>query len=125
MISPRFRIADLVVLVLFAGLVAFTIREGDLFAVVPPIVFFGSVCIATVGRLYREGPRRAAWSTFALFGWVFIGFMILLVFFGGGNFDEEELMVCSAAGFLGAGFSAYVAGRLVPRAEPGSPPGHG
>lgn len=118
----RFRIADLIVLVLFTGLVAFTFRYNELFLVVPPVVFLGSVCVATVGRLYRHGPNRAAWSTFALFGWVFMGFLVLIIY-SSGSIDANEFFAACLAGFPGAAFSAYVAGRLVPRDEPGPPPG--
>jgi hypothetical protein len=122
MISPKFRIADLIVLVLFAGLVAFAIRE-DLLVVVVSVVFIGSVSIATVGRCYRQGPRRAAWSTFALVGWLFIGLIVLS--FWSSVTDEEPAIIFCAAGFLGACFSAYVAGRLAPREETGPSRGGG
>src|SRR5689334_16829324 len=100
MIAPKFRIADLVALVLFAGLVAFAIRE-ELLIVVAPVVFFGSICIATVGRHYRQGPRRAAWSTFALFGWSILAIVVLFIVFDSVSVDEEDVIITCAAGLLG------------------------
>jgi drug/metabolite transporter (DMT)-like permease len=125
MIAPKFRIADLVVLVLFAGLVAFAFRYEELLFMAALVVLLGSLCVATVGRHYRQGPSRAAWSTFALFGWSLMALLVLFIVFNDANFDEEELIIFCAAGFLGSCFSAYVAGRLIPREETGSPRGGG
>ena len=125
MIAPRFRIADLVVLVLFAGLVAFAFRYEELLVVAALVVLLGSLCVATVGRHYRQGASRAAWSTFALFGWSLMALFVLLIIFNDININEEGIIIYCAAGFLGSCFSAYVAGRIVPREETGPPRGGG
>src|SRR4051794_1231101 len=71
----RFRILDLMVLVVPCAVAALAIRlgSGAMLSEVATAAYLALVCLATVGAKFHRGDkqRKAFWKGTAIFGWVY------------------------------------------------------
>jgi len=73
MSRPRFSIAGLMGMVLVVAVGVAALRSGsEDWAGIVSALTLGLLGVALLGVLFRQGPRRAFWSGFALFGWGYL-----------------------------------------------------
>jgi hypothetical protein len=110
---PRFRIADLVVLVALCALVLATLQYG------PPsltALFLALTSIATVGA-WRGRRSRALWLGVAVFGWTYAVVGLRL-----GDLPGRPLEDRLIAGFAGSLISGLGSSWFGRRGDPSAPP---
>jgi hypothetical protein len=110
----RFRILDLMVLVVPCAVAAMAVRlgKGELLSEVATAAYLTLVCLATVGAKFHRGnkQRKVFWKGVAFFGWVY--FPVGLQF---GFPKGEEAIYRAGIGLVFALACGYATARLVPR----------
>jgi hypothetical protein len=112
----RFRIADLLILILFAALAAAGIRYEDHLAPFGVVaVWWALVSTATARILSLLYPRRTPWIAVILFWPPWSVFCLVLVSLSDLGPTDYVLRILTCVGVVGSAFSAYVGARLARR----------